>query len=132
MKPTSLFKPPTTPASACPRIPKGTTTPSIGLTVPADHPSFCPRRPYMSNAPKPSHQLGEQFQNRFFAQSSGSFMPPLESPCVFPSYILFLSLFSSAHQTFALHTAPLGIDVANRHSYNRSIPHSSVEECGAR
>jgi hypothetical protein len=76
-----------------PKNPKGTTTPSIGVAVPADHPSFCPGQPYMRNAPKSSHQHGGQFQNHFFAQSSGSFMPLLESSCVISSCILFLSLF---------------------------------------
>jgi hypothetical protein len=108
LKSTNLFKSPTIPASACPRIPKGASTPSVAVSLPAaDHPSFRPGQTYMPHAPMPSHQQGGQFQNHFFAQSSGSFMPPLESSCVFPSCLLFfitliicLQTFSASHRLF--------------------------------
>jgi hypothetical protein len=92
-KSTNRFKSPTIPASACPKIPKDTTTPSGALSPPAVHPNFRSGQSYMPHAPMPSHQSGRQFQSHFFAQSSGSFMPPLESSCVFPDCVLFLPLF---------------------------------------
>ena len=100
-KPPNLFKSPTTPASACPRTSKVATTLPAAISLPADHPSLRPGQTSMPHASTPSHHHAGQFQNHFFAQSSGSFVPPLESSCVFPC-ILFLSLFLFGHKTFRL------------------------------
>jgi hypothetical protein len=92
VKPTNLFKSPTTPASACPRTSKVATTLPAAISPRADHhPTLRPGQTFMPHASTPSHHQTGQFQNHFFAQSSGSFVPPLESSCVFP-YTLFLTL----------------------------------------
>jgi hypothetical protein len=132
MKPTSLFKPSTTPASACPRIPKVLQHLPLELPWPPITQSSALDSPTCQMSPSPVTNMEDSFRIIFFAQSSGSFMPPLESSCVFFSSVVFLSLFFPAYQTFALRTLPLGNDVANRHFYNRSIPHSSFEECEVR
>ncbi len=99
---TKVFKSPTIPASACPRTPKPVprtsypaATASAAISPPDGHPSFRSEQAIIPQAPMPAHQHGGHFQNHFFAQSSGSFMPPLESSCVFPSCGPLLSSFSS-------------------------------------
>jgi hypothetical protein len=126
LKSTNLFKSPTAPASACPRLPKAPTTPAVAVSLPADHPAFRPGHTHMPHVPMPSHQQGGQFQNHFFAQSSGSFMPPLESSCVFPC-ILFFLLFLFASRPLVLNITSLADDDANRYSFCRSVTHSSTE-----
>jgi hypothetical protein len=92
VKPTNHFKSPTAPASACPRTSKVATALPAAISLPANHPSLRPGQTFMPHASTPSHHQTGKFQNHFFAQSSGSFVPPLESSCVFPC-ILFLTLF---------------------------------------
>lgn len=66
-----IFKSPSTPASAYPKTP-GTTSPQRRQKSPhVRHPA-----PQMQSTSGP-------FQNHFFAQSSGNFMPPIESSCRF-------------------------------------------------
>jgi hypothetical protein len=89
LKPTNLFKSPTTPASACPRTSKVATTLPAAISLPTDQPSPRPGQTFVPHASTPSQHQAGQFQNHFFAQSSGSFVPPLESSCVFSLHILF-------------------------------------------
>ena len=126
LKSASIFKSPTTPASACLRPSRLPSTPSVAVSPPADNQSFLPRPTSMPHAPTPTHQQGGPFQNHFFAQSSGSFMPPLESSCVFPSCISFHLSLSSFNPSL-LHTTSCGEDDADRYSLTRSIAHSSTE-----
>lgn len=65
----SLFKSPSTPASAYPKPPVHALSP-IGQSAP------------MQQSPISS---AGSFQTHFFAQSSGSFMPPIETSCWFSS-----------------------------------------------
>lgn len=99
----SVFKSPTTPASACPRTPKNpghasypaaTATPAINL--PQGLPSLRPEQASMPQAHTLQYNQGGHFQSHFFSQSSGSFMPPLESSCVFPSCIPLLPLSTAS------------------------------------
>ena len=126
LKSINVFKSPTTPASACPRPSRVATTSSVLASLPADHPSFHPEQTNMPHAPMPTHQQGGQFQDHFFAQSSGSFMPPLESSCVFPWNSNPVSC-SSAFNPFLLHTATLENNDTNRYVSSRSIPHSGTK-----
>ena len=79
-----VFKSPTTPASAQVRINSSTAHASVHAA------SYPPTATRMSRTPQqstpsspPTQQHGNHFQTNFFAQSSGSFMPPLESSCSF-------------------------------------------------
>jgi hypothetical protein len=82
----SLFKSPTTPASAQVRVNSPTAHASVHAA------SYPPTATRMSRTPQqqsnpsspPTQQHGNHFRTHFFAQSSGSFMPPLESSCSFP------------------------------------------------
>ena len=101
-----LFKSPTTPASAYPRTP-GTNSPvDRRLPVHGGQQSAAPQQqhvPAVAQQPHPMQQYPGQFQNHFFAQSSGSFMPPLELSCPFsfpPACISFSSYFISLFTTF--------------------------------
>ena len=83
------FKQPTTPASARSRTPSTSSSsiiraPISGLTVPSQSPSRS-YPPPLSPALSPPQHVPNQFQSHFFAQSSGTFMPPLESSCSFLS-----------------------------------------------
>jgi len=89
LKPTNPFKSPTTPASACPRTSKVATTLPATISLLADHLGLRPGQTFMPHASTPSHHQTGPFLNHFFAQSSGSFVPPLESSCVFFPCILF-------------------------------------------
>lgn len=91
------FRSPTTPASATP-ITHATYSPAltnrrhslaqvIGATPSRNSPPFSPRMA-RSSVPSPRPESPKQvyaghFQNPFFAQSSGNFVPPLESSCWF-------------------------------------------------
>jgi hypothetical protein len=97
------FKSPTTPASAHSRRPSAVSpslsrpsaaqsAPQTSLAVPA--PAAGPQPFHNVAAPVPQH--ANQFQSHFFAQSSGNFIPPLESSCsfllaLFPTSCLLLS-----------------------------------------
>ena len=84
-----VFKSPTTPASARSRTPstcspvaaratKAASKPVVQGGAPTSYPT--PSSP----ATSPMQQHASQFQTHFFSQSSGNFMPPLESSCSFP------------------------------------------------
>ena len=97
---TKVFKSPTIPASACPRTPKPVpqtsypaTTASAAISLLDGHPSFRPEQTIIPQAPMPAHHHGGHFQSHFFAQSSGSFLPPLESSCVFLALLSCLPLY---------------------------------------
>lgn len=69
-----IFKSPSTPASAYPKTPAPTSSPQRRQKSPeARLPAY------------PMHSPNGPFQNHFFAQSSGNFMPPIESSCRFSS-----------------------------------------------
>ena len=116
VKPTNLFKSPTIPASACPRTSKIATTLPTTISLLADHLGLRPGQTLIPHASTPSHHQAGQFLNHFFAQSSGSFVPPLESSCVF----FFLAFFFSYHcsyllaKLFRLKPHPLAMSHANR------------------
>ena len=84
--PEPIFKSPTTPASAYPRTP-GTHSPVDRrlLGQAAQQITVSPQQhaPATTHQPHPMQQYAGQFQRHFFAQSSGNFMPPLESSCSF-------------------------------------------------
>ena len=87
-----IFKSPTTPASAYPRTP-GTNSPlerrlPVSAAAPVSHPAV------VIHHPQPMQQYAGPFQNHFFAQSSGSFMPPLESSCSFFQLLFAFPWFS--------------------------------------
>jgi hypothetical protein len=89
-----IFKSPTIPASAQPRTP---TVVSPALVRSATVQTI-PPPPALSQstsyAAVPMQQHANQFQNHFFAQSSGSFIPPLELSCSFsPCAVFWLSEF---------------------------------------
>ena len=89
------FKQPTTPASARSRTPSTSSViraPTSGLTVPAQSPCRSYPTP-LSPALSPSQHVPNQFQSHFFAQSSGIFMPPLESSCSFLSPVCCIYYF---------------------------------------
>lgn len=95
-----VFKSPTTPASANPRAKSPTAHTSIHA---ASYPPAASRvhnsqqlSPQSSpSSPPTPQQHGHNFQTHFFAQSSGSFMPPLESSCSFsPRIVSDASLIS--------------------------------------
>lgn len=123
---TNQFISPAAPASAGPRVPKIATTSSLAVSLPADHPSARTGQPHMPDAPTPIRPQGGQFQNHFFAQSSGSFMPPLESSCVFPC---FSFARRSAHwlaHVVCFNAHPPSEDDANKYSLlqiHRSFKH---------
>jgi hypothetical protein len=121
VKPTNLFKSPTTPASARPRTPKVATTLPAAISLPADHPSLMP------HASTPSHHQAGQFQNHFFAQSSGSFVPPLESSCVFPCILFPTNCSYLLCQNFPPETTSISDEHANRYLSNRSITYPSAK-----
>jgi hypothetical protein len=101
LKPTNPFKSPTTPASACPKTSKVASALPATISLLADHLSLRPGQTFMPHASTPSRHQAGQFLNHFFAQSSGSFVPPLESSCVFfPFAFFFLPLFISACKNF--------------------------------
>jgi hypothetical protein len=116
LKPTNLFKSPTTPASACPRTPKVATTLPVTISLLADQLSLRPGQTFMPHASTPSRHQAGQFLNHFFAQSSGSFVPPLESSCVFFSPCILFSYHCSylLTRTFLLGTASVGDEHANK------------------
>lgn len=105
---TPIFKSPTTPASAQARH-RATvvspiherSSPQIGV---APSSSMIIHRTNTS----PPHQSSSRFQSHFFAQSSGSFMPPLESSCSsFPScsflpFLTSISFLSRPHSAFCV------------------------------
>jgi hypothetical protein len=123
LKPPNLFKSPTTPASACPRTSKVATTPPAAINQPADRPSLRPGDTSLPHASTPSHHQAGPFQNHFFAQSSGSFVPPLESSCVFflvslffPTNCSFICLPPSPPKNlFRLKPHPLAMSNANKY-----------------
>jgi hypothetical protein len=95
----SVFKSPTTPASAHIRGKSPTAHASVHA---ASYPPAASRvhrtqqQPHQSSPSSPTTQHGNNFQTHFFAQSSGSFMPPLESSCSFsPRIDLDASLIHS-------------------------------------
>ena len=102
-----VFKSPTTPASARSRTPSTSSpvTARASKAIPkavvhsgasASYPT--PSRPTMS----PMQQHGTPFQQHFFSQSSGNFMPPLESSCSFSLSSDFLQSPMSFQSSFRL------------------------------
>jgi hypothetical protein len=85
-RPAPTFKSPTTPASACSRQSllvspvnsRRLPTPSRAQTNPGLHTPMAPHR--FANVVPQQHRV-KPFQSHFFAQSSGNFMPPLETSC---------------------------------------------------
>lgn len=82
-----VFKSPSTPASAYPRTP-GATSPtnprqSMHGGQQTSSPQQAPSAPVVAHGPSPMLQYGGQYQGHFFAQSSGTYMPPLETSCSF-------------------------------------------------
>jgi hypothetical protein len=79
--PTPIFKSPITPASAFPRQ-CSLEKPKNFTPTPRSHANSSPQF-HMSPQPNlPSqHVQNDRFQAHFFAQSSGNFMPPLETSC---------------------------------------------------
>ncbi len=79
---TPNFKSPTTPASAYPRQHPTLVSPSHSRSFsPSPRPALPTRMTsHDSNAAR-FHKPASHFQSHFFAQSSGNFMPPLESSC---------------------------------------------------
>ena len=73
-----VFKSPSTPASAYPKTPATSHSPEDRRP-----PGWARQQPYPNvQHPSMSSPAG-QFQSHFFAQSSGSFMPPIETSCWF-------------------------------------------------
>jgi hypothetical protein len=77
----NLFKSPTTPASAYPK-------PQANTLAPLEHRQQPPARQTAHMQHNSVSSPAGSFQTHFFAQSSGSFMPPIESSCWF-SLLLF-------------------------------------------
>ena len=88
------FKSPITPASATPETPKS-----------ISHPSARPS----GSAPSPNHT--SHFQSHFFSQSSGNFVPPLETscrfPCVLPVFLCLPSPYSFHKYILPIHNTNL-------------------------
>ena len=84
----NVFKSPTTPASAHCRNAYSRSPTAHASVHAASYPPAAPHvlpthqqpQPPRTSSPPPQ-QHGNHFQNHFFAQSSGSFLPPLESSC---------------------------------------------------
>ena len=125
-----VFKSPTTPASAHPRTPS-TLSPSIprsfpGQSAPTDSlaaPAHAVLSQSFNNPAAQIPQHASHFQSHFFAQSSGNWMPPLESSCSFLlasiSYLSFLFLIRTARLIICLPKLTK--------LFNRSILDSSPE-----
>jgi hypothetical protein len=114
---TPIFKSPTTPASAQARhratvvspIHEKSSSPQIGV-APSSH--MITHRTNTS----PPHQSSSRFQSHFFAQSSGSFMPPLESSCSsFPlcSFLPFLTSISFLSRSHSASASREGLKKTN-------------------
>ncbi|KAI9881719.1 MAG: hypothetical protein M1823_006570, partial [Watsoniomyces obsoletus] len=75
-----LFKSPTTPASAYPKTPSAhSPIERMWPTQGAQPAAPAKQQAVVLHQPQPMSQHGGQFQHHFFAQSSGNFMPPLET-----------------------------------------------------
>lgn len=102
--PEPVFKSPTTPASAYPRTPGAYSpldrraAPSHGAHLVAPSPQ---QQSVIPLSAHPMRQHGNQFQNYFFAQSSGNFMPPLETSCWFS--FLVSDFLSHVYQCCVFH-----------------------------
>lgn len=99
-----VFKSPTTPASARARTPSITSPAARAAHSLSGLSASTATSPGVHGpATPPMQQHAGQFQNHFFAQSSGNFMPPLESSC---SFFSFPSGFSLAFpfSLFSLHS----------------------------
>jgi hypothetical protein len=93
-QPNPVFKSPTTPASASRYFAQASPT----VSRDSDHHRTCPPNTFSQS----SHMFGDAFtsqrsahgfRSHFFAQSSGNFIPPLETSCSsFPLLIFFLFL----------------------------------------
>lgn len=73
-----VFKSPATPASAYPKTPSVHSPVEQRLHAHGAQSTNTPKQQY---PPQPMLQHGGPFQHHFFAQSSGNFMPPLETTC---------------------------------------------------
>jgi hypothetical protein len=83
-----VFKSPTTPASAYTKTPNAHSPNDRRWPSHGAHPVASPtQQPVVVHPNQPMRQHGGQFQSHFFAQSSGNFMPPLETTCSF-SFLL--------------------------------------------
>ena len=81
-----VFKSPTTPASAYSRTPNATSPTDRRQPMHNGQPTTTSQHQSSYAAlspPHPMQQYGGQFQSHFFAQSSGNYMPPLETSCSF-------------------------------------------------
>ena len=99
-----VFKSPTTPASAYPKTPSVHSPVEHRLHAHGVHSTNTLKQ---QHSPQPMPQHGGPFQHHFFAQSSGNFIPPLETTCsfsllqaAFPSllYALCFLIFVSIHR----------------------------------
>lgn len=91
----NVFKSPTTPASAHPRNRSPTAHASVHA---ASYPPAASQMPVTQQPAPPSpptQQHGNHFQTHFFAQSSGNFVPPLESSCSFSPLVEFAAIQAS-------------------------------------
>ena len=82
----TVFKSPTTPASAYPRTPITTSPIDRRQSMHNGQPTNSSQHQPSHAALSPLHPMqpyGGQFQSHFFAQSSGNYMPPLETSCSF-------------------------------------------------
>ena len=102
--PEPVFKSPSTPASAYPK------TPSVHSPIERRLPAHGPQQHQQSH---PMQQHGGPYQHHFFAQSSGNFMPPLETSC---SFSLFQSTFPSL--LFSVLCSLLTYHYNSKHSAN--------------
>lgn len=96
-----VFKSPTTPASAHTRNTSSKSPTAHASVHAASYPPAASRTPMTHQQPQqhspsspPTQQNGHHFQNHFFAQSSGNFMPPLESSCSFSPCAVSSCIFS--------------------------------------
>lgn len=81
---TSLFKSPTTPASANPRTPNSQSPVDVRALSSLSVSSRSPlTKSLQSHGVLPMPHHNNRFQSHFFAQSSGNYIPPLETSCSF-------------------------------------------------
>ena len=115
---TPTFKSPTTPASACSRQSSVISPVKVRRFPQATHslPGPIFQSPmfshHIANVPPQQHHANH-FQSHFFAQSSGNFMPPLETSCsslplVFPSSNQHLTHTDSCSLPMSYHSDSIG------------------------
>jgi hypothetical protein len=118
----SVFKSPTTPASAHTRNTSSKSPTAHASVHAASYPPAVSSTPMtyqlcqqQSPSSPPTQQHGHHFQNHFFAQSSGSFMPPLESSCSFSPCAIFSLHLSTISFLLQSHFHQQGLGMVTDH-----------------